>query len=222
MPDLSPKKPIGLVLAIVCGAVALSALAGAPLALFAAKPLYFLMGFEVVILVAGVFGVLAAMGRFAEGPGLTLLCVAAIVAIGSLLGDQTAKLTNPLSGPIVVQVRRAQVEWDVTLFFALRLVAAGLIGVGAGWVVLARRPRESAGSLVRGLAALGAFVAIVGGGWALRGAIGRLGPFVATLVGLAAAVAALGLLAAGVHFIVRAFEFGRIRESATGKAAKSA
>ena len=47
MSELSLKKPLGLMLAIVCAVVALSAAAGAPLALFADKPLYFLMGFEV-------------------------------------------------------------------------------------------------------------------------------------------------------------------------------
>lgn len=225
MNELSLKKPVGLGLAIVCAAVALSALAGAPLALMAEKPLYFLLGFEIVILIASVFGVLAAVGRFAEGPGLTLLCVAAIVAIASLLGDQTAKLSNLLSGPVVVQVRRAQVEWDITLFLALRSAAAAVIGAGAGWVVLSRRPKESAASLVRGLGSAVALVVIVGGAWALRGSIAKLGPFVATLAALAIGVIALGLFAAAVHFVIRAFEFGRVRDGAaatTDKAAKTA
>jgi hypothetical protein len=222
MTELSLKKPLGLALAIVCAAVALSAAAGAPLSLFADKPLYFLMGFEVVILMASVFGALVAMGRFGEGPGLSLICVAAIVAIGSLLGDQTAKLSNLISGPVVAHVRRSQIEWDVTLFFVLRSIAAAIIGIGAAWVVLARRPRESVSSLMRGVGAMVLLVAFVGGAWALRVKIGGLGPFVATMVALTVGVIALGLFAAAVHFSIRAFEFGRVRDGDAGSAGKAA
>jgi hypothetical protein len=207
MSELSLKKPLGLCLAVVCAAVALSAVAGAPLALLVDKPLYFVFGFELLIVLAGVFGVLIAMGKFEEGPGLSLLCVAAIVGVGTLLGDQTAKLANPISGPIVYHIR--SVDRDITMYLALRGVAAALIALGAAWVVLARRPRESTGSLMRGLAALGLLVLVVVGGWSARAGIISLGAFPTTMIALALGVIALGLIAGSVHYIVRAFEFGR-------------
>ena len=78
---------------------------------------------------------------------------------------------------------------------ALRLLAAAVIGAGAAWVVLARRPRESARSMVRGRAAAALLVVVVGGAWGLRSFAISLGPVVTTLAALAAAVIALGLFA---------------------------
>jgi hypothetical protein len=225
------KRPVGLVVAVVCALVGVSALIGAPLSLFAFKPLWYLLGFEIVVLIAAVFGVLVAIGRFGDGPGLALLCVAATIAGASFFGNQSgtnrdAKNFNPMSGPTLGHISHNsehtidRLIGGVTLFLVLRIAAAGVIAAGAAWVVLVRRPRESMSSLMKAGAAGVCLLGVMIGAWKLRGMTASMGGFATTILGLIVGVVVLGLLAATVHFAIRAFEFGRVRDDSPGARAR--
>lgn len=206
------KRPFGLLAGLLCAAVTLSALAGIAASLLAIKPLWFMLGFEVITVVAGVIGVMTAMGRFGTGPAMALLCVAATVAVGSLLTHLSAELVNPMAGPVLRRIG----ERPITLFLVLREVGAVGIGLCAAWVVLSRRPRESLSSLLKGAAFGVALVLVVGATWTLRGRAAGLGSLVQAVGGLIVAFLALCLLAGAVHFVVRAFEAGRVGDGGVG------
>ena len=149
--ELSMKRPVGAMLGVVNGAIALSAITGAAAALLSHSTLWYMLGFEVITLAAAVFGVLIAMGRFGDGPALGLLCVVGAVAAGSVLGDLSTFLANPIGGPVLrTYGKGGMVELPITLFMTLRLAAAGIVALGAAWIVLSRSPREALRSLARG------------------------------------------------------------------------
>ena len=223
MSELSLKRPLGLALGAVCALVGVSALAGAPLSLFAVKPLWYLLGFEIVVLIAAAYGLLIAMGKFSDGPGLALLCVAATFAAASFFGNQSATNRdgpsfNLMAGPVLGYISKNKEHTidrligGVTLFLMLRLAAAGLIAVGAAWVVLQRRPRESLPSLLKAGAFGAGLLGVMAAAWKLRSQTANLGGFAATMIALVVGLLALGLLSATVHFAIRAFELGRIRD----------
>ncbi len=211
--QLSIKQPIGLFVGAVNALIALSAIAGVAAALLAAAPLWYMLGFELVILVAAAFGLLIAMGRFSDGPALGLLCIVGAVAAGSVLGDLSTYLANPIRGPILhVYGKGGMVELPITLFMTLRLAAAGLVALGAAWIVLSRSPRQALASLWRGLVCAGFLLLLLFAVWRLRSHAAGLAPLVRTLGGITIGVVALALTAAAVHFTIRAFEFGRIHD----------
>ncbi len=209
--ELTLSKPIGLIAGATCAAIALSAIAGVFAAVLGSVPLWFFLGFEVVTLAACVFGILLAIGRFSDGPGLGLLCVVGAVAVGSVLGDISTQLANPIGGPVLRTFGKGGlVQIPITTFMALRLAAAGIVGLCAAWIVLNRRPAESIKSLIIGLALGVAMLVIVAVGWKVRAPLATLGSFAATIGLFTVGVLALGLLAASVHYTIRAFEFGRL------------
>ena len=203
-------------LGVVNGAIALSAITGAAAALLSHSTLWYMLGFEVITLAAAVFGVLIAMGRFGDGPALGLLCVVGAVAAGSVLGDLSTFLANPIGGPVLrTYGKGGMVELPITLFMTLRLAAAGIVALGAAWIVLSRSPREALRSLARGLACGAMLMIVLFLAWRLRCHAASFGALIRTLGGISIGVIALGLAAAAVHYIVRAFEFGRIHDNAT-------
>ena len=111
-------------------------------------------------------------------------------------------------------------ELPITLFIVLRLAAAALVALGAACIVLARRPRESLPMLVRGLICAALLAVVLGVSWRTRSHSAGLGTLVRTLAGISIGVVALALLAAAVHFCVRAFQFGRIHDDPTGSATR--
>lgn len=224
--ELSIKRPAGLVLGAACALVGVSALVGAPLSLFALRPLWYLLGFEIVVLIAAVYGVLVAAGKFRDGPGLALICIAATIAAASFFGNQSATNRdgasfNLMAGPVVGYISSNKERTldrligGVTLYLVLRLAAAGVIAAGAAWVVLARRPRESLPSLFKSLVSCVSLLGVLIGAWALRSQAAGLGGFASTMIALIVGVLAVGLLSASVHFAIRAFEFGRLRDEPT-------
>lgn len=211
MSELTLKKPLGLLAALTCIAIGLSAIAGIAGALLGASPLWFFLGFEIVTLAACVFGVLLAMGRFPDGPALGLLCVLGTVAVGAILGDISTQLSNPIGGPVLRTFGKGGlVQIPITTFLALRLAGAGIIGICAAWTVLHRRPSESLKSLAVGLGLSIAMLVILAIGWKVRAPLASIGSFASTIGLLTVGVLALGLLAASVHYTLRAFEFGRL------------
>jgi heme/copper-type cytochrome/quinol oxidase subunit 3 len=209
--ELSIKKPVGAIAGLVCAVIALSAGAGIAASLLGSTPLWFLLGFEIVTLFAAVFGILLALGRFSDGPALGLLCVVGAVAVGSILGDMSTQLANPIGGPVLYTYGKGGlVQIPITAFMTLRLAAAGIVGLCAAWTVLHRRPAESMKSLTLGLILGTIMLVVLAVAWKARAPLAGLGTLVRTLTMFAVGVSALGLLAASVHYTIRAFEFGRI------------
>ena len=192
---------------VVSAAVLLSALGGAVLAL--AQPAldpnlrasWALAGFEIVISVAAVLGILAALGKFTDGPALALACVAGTILVGSGLGWQGAG--RQLMGHPLLPLLGA------------RVVAAMIIGGVAVWSVLERDRRSwkyaiVGGACLAGVIAIAALTVLPIG---QRLIIARLsasptGQLVAAILGMGVVIA---LSATAVQQLVKAFEFGRPR-----------
>lgn len=200
-PILSPAAR--LVVGVISLAVLVSALVLAAVSLLGTvRPTWLLFGFECVVLVAGVLGLIAARGRFREGPGLALACVGGTILVASFLGWLAVRGELPLKGTSV----------SLKGWLAGRVAAGLMLGMLGGLTVLARNP-ESWKYILRALVAglpLGAMgIAAV----ALRGRLvdlisglpGILGVVVWALLAVLAGIS----LCAAVHCTIRAFELGR-------------
>jgi hypothetical protein len=192
-------RGLGVFVAGVSAVVLLSSLVGAGAAALNSPPVWFMLGFEVVIAVAAVFGVLTGMGRFGEGPALALVCVAGAVGAGSLLGY--------LAG-------QGNIGIGLKPFLLAREASAAAIAGAGGVIVMMRRPQVSVRRMAIGLACAGSFAGICAGLWVFGNRLSGLGTMAGALVGLASAVTLLALLAAAVHLIIGAFEAGALDEDA--------
>ena len=124
--------PIGrgprVVVGLVSAAVLVSAVAGAVLAAVqpaidpSLKSSWALVGFEVVVAVAALLGVIAALGKFGEGPGMALACVAGTILLGSALGWQGAG--------------RQLLGHSLMPYLAARVAAALVLGAIGAWVAV--------------------------------------------------------------------------------------
>jgi len=125
----SASIPAGLriAIAILSALVLASALATVGIAwAVAGRPSWALLGFEFLTLMAGAFGLAAANGKFRDGPGIALACVAGTVLAASIFGYLGT------TGQIG--------DWKLHGWLIARATAAGLIGLLAAWVVLRRTP----------------------------------------------------------------------------------
>lgn len=190
-------RPIWMLLGLLSGLVAASAGVTAVLALVQ-KPgaAWFLAWFEVVVLTAGVFGVLLARGRFRDGPAIALLCIAGCVAVGSFLGYLSAGRT--LMGQ------------SMTVFLLGRVAAGGVFAAAAGLDVLLRRPGQSVPLLMKGL--LAGIPVLVVAAMAVRtsalATINGLHPMVQFGVYIGAFVVLTAMSCAAAHWTIRAFALG--------------
>lgn len=124
-----PPAPKSLLLltGLLSGLVLLSAAATLVASVaIPARPVWPLIGFEVLIVLAGVYGVLAARGAFAEGPGLAHACVSGTIFAASVLGFLGS------TGQIGEHGLRSWLLARVSL-----AVSIGLVGA---WIVLRRTP----------------------------------------------------------------------------------
>jgi hypothetical protein len=184
---------LGVFVTVVCGVVTASAVVGAGASVLTSPPTWFLLGFELVTIIAGVVGVLLGLGRFAAGPGLGLLCVAGAIGVNGLLGYLGA-------GKELMGV-------GLKPFLAARLVAAGVLVAVAGVAVLGRRPMVSLPRLAAGLGCAAGVVAVCLGAWKAWSVLISLKSVpLQALIGLIGFALVLGLLAAAVHLTVRAFQ----------------
>jgi hypothetical protein len=207
MPSVVPpiSRPFRLLvlaisLAVLLSAVLLAALAaGAPLLARDQRPSWALFGFEVVIAVAGVLGVLTGRGRFADGPGLALACVAGTILIGSGLGWQGAG--RQLLGVPLLPVLGG------------RALAALVLGAIGAWTVLSRDTRAIrlaiTGMLLLLPVVLGAVAVVRPAGRRLLDKLMGTSPGIQFMVAVGGFAVAAVLLSAGCHLIIRAFELGR-------------
>jgi hypothetical protein len=123
----TPPKSLLLLTGLFSGLVLLSA-AATLVASFTipARPVWPLIGFEVLIVLAGVYGVLAARGAFAEGPGLAHACISGTVFAASVLGFLGA------TGQIG--------EHGLQSWLLARVSLSASIGLIGAWIVLRRTP----------------------------------------------------------------------------------
>ncbi len=199
-----PKWALGLVglASLALGALALlRGFQGAT----ASPPLPFTIVFDALGVLAAIFGVLTALGRFNFGPATALTCVAGVSVVCAALGFDTVG-----GGGFSAIARDPMVLTRIAL-------SMGVLALG-GVIVLVRDPRDSFRHLFVGLALLVASVVVAG--------IWLLPPLQAWLqsksvVGLASAVVALiatatlgiGLVSAAGHNLIRAFEFGSAKDA---------
>ena len=179
---------------LAIGAIALVGLGAA-----ASPPVWFVVGFEAVVLITAVFGILFGLGRFPQAPAMTLALLAGAVGLCSVLGYLSTSVTGHTVGPLPLKP-----------VVGLRLALAALLGLGAVVATLGLSPRLWRRALV-GVAlaaiptALGAVV-LVGPGRPLIGAIGSLGVAVTAAAATVAFLAWVGLVSAGAHLVITTFE----------------
>lgn len=200
---------------VLSALVLFSAVGAASLALLGpalssgAKVSWVLAGFEAVVLVASVIGVLFGRGRFGEAPGLALACIAGTVLVASVLGWHAA-------GHSLLGV-------SLTPLLGGRLLAAGAIGALGAHSVLSREPTAIRRALVGTALALPGLLVVAAsftgpGRRILDAALGH-NPVQQVLVTTMGALALGCLLAAGGHQLIRAFEMGRRTEATSSRAA---
>ena len=184
-----------LLAALILSALGLlSSFLGIYLAFSADKPVWFLLAFECIALMAGVLGVLTGLGRFASGPALALARVAGAFFGASLLGYLAA-------GPSVQLI-------NMKSFLLARTGLAACLALVAALAVLSRKPRASLPLLARSIIAGALLAAAIAAAWMLRTSITTWPGAIQAVVGLVGFVWILATLAATVHFAIRAFESG--------------
>lgn len=192
-------QPISTIVLLLSGLIGVSALGGVALsALSPGKP-WFLLGFECVVLFASVFGVLAGRKWFEQGASLTLVCIAGAWGVCSLFGYLGAGKAIVLSGNRTIPLE--------PLLFG-RCIAAGVLALLAAALVLSRNAPKSVPLLVKGLAMLVPGMAMIAIVWKMRAQIAatNMSGVLVAVVGLIVVSAIIGLIAAGIHASIRAFE----------------
>ena len=198
-----PKPPKLLLIASVLVGVLIVASAALRLVQGAAAspPYYFSIGFELLALLAGVFAVLVGRGKFAEGPGIALLCVAGVVVVASAVTYSTPRAvplydTRMLRDPMTLG----------------RMGLGGAAAAIGALIVLLRRPRESIRLLLWGALWTGVAIALASPVLFARGSLTGLNPVLTTVGAVVGFVVFVGFLSAGAHFIIRAFNAGEIQQ----------
>lgn len=120
-------RPILMLLSVLGVIVLASTGVGLWMALTQKPPAWFFMGFELVIVLGAVFLVLFGMGKFKNGPAITLICCAGAIGMCSLLGWQATG--------------RAISGHSVTWLLALRGLVAGLLVAAAAADIVLRDPK---------------------------------------------------------------------------------
>lgn len=202
--ESGPQRLLRLLVVLpLSGAALLSAVVGAWAALTAVgQPVWGWFGFEALVLVSGVIGVLAGLGRFRAGPGMAVLCVAGTVFVAAFFGSLDARPNLRSGAPEMARLI------DPILY--ARVAAAGLLAAAGSGIVLLR----SSSTVRPMLTALANAVPVAIAGAVYVFAWNSIAPSFAVLpepvrvillliVGLALAI----FTACAVHFAVRAFEF---------------
>lgn len=182
---------------VLCGLTLLSALAGAYWGLAGLWPRvsWPLFAFELVTILACVFGLLVARGRFADSPGLTILCIAGLIMTGGVLGWLGAN--------------KVHAGVNLRPFMLSRLAVAGVLYALAAISEVWYSPSARRKLMKAGIFAI-VFLGVVGGMFALRHS-----PIMDKMQGwregvrlgglaLASVIALIGACG-GVHLAVRAF-----------------
>jgi hypothetical protein len=189
--------------------VLVSALVGAGLALMApwisaqGHPSWALASFEGITVAAAAIGVLFGLGRYGEAPGLALVCVAGTMFGAAVLGWAGSA--------------KAFLGHSLTPYLLARALAAACLGLLGAASVLSRDPRSwrmaVTGALLCAPATLIAAGVMTGPGQRLMAVALGSSPLQRSAVIVFGGLAVGGMLAAGGHILIRAFELGRAGET---------
>lgn len=214
----TPLPPIptgvGLFVSALSAVVGITCLGGLALSLLNRPPVWYTFGFELIALVACVFGVWTGLGRYRQGPALAILCVAGAIAVGALLGyvgapaATTTKLATAVPALSFMGSDRELIGLPLWPLMLARAVAAAAMGAAAAVIVLSRQPQLSHPRLVRAMVFGALLVLVAAPLWLTRAKWIALGTFPKLMIGVLGSVVALGLFAAAVHYAIRAFEPG--------------
>ncbi len=196
------------------------------------QPYWMVVGFEVVALGASAFALLIARGRFRDGPGMALLCVAGALFVAGVLGYYSTKSTPGAPAQLLLHGRAVAMKpWAL-----LHTATAGILALLAAYEVL-RRNTRSMYYLARAAMSGAPLAALFAVGLVLyrksqaaqtayeataEAALSKallpppppapfLPPWVTWLGGSLGAIVALVLFCACAHCVIRAFEMGRPR-----------
>lgn len=204
-------KLVRLVVGALCVAVFLSALVTAAAGAFlAVNTPWILIGFELVVIVAAVIGILLALGRLPEGQGLAILCVAGTFPFAAFCSWLSLAPTHEL----VLNPDKPGVS--LTTWAMARAGAGTLLGLIAAFAVLRRQPGRSIGYLLRAalaiapVAILAAIMKLAPG--ILRSAADALPDWLGAAIAVIGALLALVLISISAHCVIRSFEAGRTDE----------
>lgn len=193
-----------MVLMVTAGLMVLSAMAALGAALFLLdEPVWFLAGFEFVVLFAGA----AALGRWLwvreRAGALEIACFAGSIALGTALGYLAVKgrLGDHSLMPLAV-VRLAGVG-----VMGVAAVLAGLSGSRQGWRMFLAGMGVGVPLAVGGLAALRFSGAV-------SNALASLGGFGSFFVGVLALGVVGGLACLAAHLVIRSFEVASAQRAA--------
>ncbi len=200
-----PPKAVLILIALLSLLAGLSGVLGLVLSFQAQR--YLALGFEATLVLAGVFGVLAGLWRFRDGPALATLCVGGAVFVCGTLSEPTLvpRLLGRGGAPSVVM----GVDM-VTLAIARVVCGLALMGLAAA-IVLVRRPKASMGMVARG-ALVGlpvvATAALAASG-TVRGFFTGLQPVIVVPLVVVGVLVLGACLSVSIHCFIRSFEMGR-------------
>lgn len=199
-------KMLRMVVGVLCGALAVSALALAGSALMLGdKPKWPLFGMELVTLVASVLGVQLALGKLRGAPALALACVAGSIFVATVLGYIGASKQLDLRGG------KAPISLKPLLL--ARVAATALIGYVAMYSNVRRDPKAMS-LFWRGVAWAMPMVLMAAAYWKFRVRLGGMGEGTLLACATVAGLVVLCALPAAGHYFIRAFETGASKPDA--------
>lgn len=160
---------------------------------------WFIVGFESIVAFASVFGVLVARARFETGPAMVLGLIAMTLVVAT--------------GLELVSARLAVRQLLVHPYFLVRMGLAVVLGAAAAVVVLSRDARSWRTAISGALLAFGGIGLAAGTMIALKrlAPASAAGQAVELLVMMVVGTVALGAVCVGAHFVIKAFEYGRLK-----------
>lgn len=201
-----PPVPVRLGTLVVSAVLVLSALPVLWLTVVRGDAvLWFSTVFELLVIAAGVFGVLSGLGRFREGWALALACVAGTVLVCGVFAFVEIRAnfgTDPDLGRLLKP------------FLAFRLSLAGLIALLASLAVFSR-DRACWRAFLTGAIVLAPAVGVLAwlgatGGSFLSATRATPGAEAARILMLClGGLVLVGLISVGGHLLIRAYEHGR-------------
>lgn len=192
--DLQNHRVFQLVVGALCALTGLSAIVLLGASLVATPRVWFLAGFELLVIVASVFGVLVAMGRFRDGPALALACVVGVIGVGSLLA---------YVGP-----GKAFLGDAARVYLIARGLDAATLGLAACLLVWVRQPRTSLRSLLIAAAWLVALAVVAVVMFKVRGALATSSGAIRFACAVVFGGMLIAALSGAVHYAVRSFQAG--------------
>lgn len=204
----APMKPTPRPILALVGLLSLFLLASGGYGVWFAIDLqaWFRIGFEVVLVVSGVIGLLTALNRFPSAPAWAMSCVGGAAVICALLANSAGGMGQVAGFSPGAIVRSAITNPH----------AAARLGAGFGMLALAaltlmlRSPAVSFRRFGLGVLCL-APVIVIGALWfagPLSQFFGGLNPIIQTVIAVLAFFSVVALVSAGGHNLIRALEAG--------------